>query len=265
MLIIGEKINGTLPKVAAAIASRDAAFVQNLARRQVEAGADYLDVNAGTAPEREPADLAWLVDTVQEAVEVPLCLDSANPAALSAALERVRQRPMVNSISGERTRLEGILPLVGRFGCAVVGLLLDEAGIPPGVEGRVAVARKIVERTREAGVRDEEVFLDPLLMAIATDTQSVVMVLEAVRRIRAEFPAVRFVVGLSNVSFGLPARGLVNRAFLVLALAAGVDAAVLDPLDRALYGTLLAAEMLLGQDRFCRNYTRAHRAGRLGA
>lgn len=264
MLIIGEKINGTLRKAAAAIAARDAAFVQDLAMRQVEAGAHYLDVNAGTSPEREPDDLVWLTETVQAAVNVPLCLDSANPAALAAALERVQQRPIINSISGEDGRLEGILPLVRRHGCQVMALLLDQGGIPKGVEGRLAVARKVLEHTRRANVADEDVFLDPLVMAVATDTQTALTTVESIRAIRAEFPAVRFSIGLSNVSYGLPARGLINQAFLVLALAAGLDAAIMDPLNPGMAGTLLAAEMLLGRDRFCRTYTRAFRAGRFG-
>jgi 5-methyltetrahydrofolate corrinoid/iron sulfur protein methyltransferase len=158
MLIIGEKLNGTLKKTAAAVAARDAAFVQDLARRQVEAGANYLDVNAGTGAGQEAADLAWLVDTVQSAVDVPLCLDSPNPAALKAGLERVRQTPMVNSISGEATRLDGILPLVAQMGSPVIALLLDDGGIPANVESRLAIGRRILGRTRQAGVPDEKVY-----------------------------------------------------------------------------------------------------------
>ena len=152
MLIIGEKLNGTLKRAAVAISTRDVTFVQDMARCQVAAGADYLDLNAGTPPDREPEDLTWLVDTVQAAVDVPLCLDSANPAALAAALARVAQPPLINSISGEARRLEGVLPLVPGRACGVIALLLDDAGIPRDVEGRLAVARRILERTHAAGV-----------------------------------------------------------------------------------------------------------------
>ncbi len=263
MLVIGEKINGTLKKTAAAIAARDAAFIQALARRQVEAGANYLDVNAGTASGREPDDLIWLIETVQTVVDVPLCLDSANPIALKSGIGCVKQKPMVNSISGEASRLEGILPLVAQRGCPVIALLLDDAGIPADVGTRLSIGRKVLKRTRQAGVRDEDVYVDPLAMALSTKTDGCVIALETMRALRVEYPAVRFSVGLSNVSFGLPARSLINQAFLAQALAAGLDAAMIDPLDQGLYNILMATELVLGRDRFCRNYTRAFRAGRI--
>ena len=167
MLIIGEKLNGTLKKTATAIASRDVDFVQNLARKQVEAGADYLDVNAGTGSGKEVQDLVWLVETVQAVVNVPLCLDSANPVALKSGMECVKQTPMVNSISGEANRLDGILPLVAEAGSPVIALLLEDGGIPDDVEGRLEIGRLLLERTRQAGVPDEKVFIDPLAMAIS--------------------------------------------------------------------------------------------------
>ncbi len=265
MIIIGEKLNGTLKRTAAAIAARDAAFVQDLAQRQVAAGADYVDVNAGTPPEREPEDLVWLVETVQAATDAPLCLDSANPAALTAALARVARPPLINSISGEARRLEGVLPLVPGRACGVIALLLDDAGIPKDVEGRLAVARRILERTRAAGVPDEQVYVDPLAIAVSTRQDGALVALDTMRALRAECPAVRSSIGLSNISFGLPARSVINRTFLTLALAAGLDAAILDPLDAGLYSALLAAELVLGRDRFCRRYTGAFRAGRVVA
>jgi 5-methyltetrahydrofolate--homocysteine methyltransferase len=263
MLIIGEKINGTLKKTAAAIAGQDTAFIQDLAQLQVEAGADYLDVNAGTASNREPDDLVWLIDTVQSIVEVPLCLDSANPATLKVGIERVKQRPMVNSISGETSRLEGILPVVSGRGCPVIALLLDDRGIPSGVEGRLKIGRKIMEQTRQAGIRDEDVYIDPLAMALSTNIDGGTIALETMGALRTEYPSLRFIVGLSNISFGLPARSLINQAFLAQALAAGLDAAIIDPLDDKLMSMLLATELVLGRDRFCRNYTRAYRAGKI--
>lgn len=263
MLIIGEKLNGTLKKTAAAIAARDVAFVQDLARRQVAAGANYIDVNAGTPADRESNDLMWLIETVQAVVDVPLCLDSANPIALKSGMECVKQTPMVNSISGEASRLEGILPLVAERHSPVIALLLDDAGIPADVEKRLSIGRRILEHTRQAGVRDEDVFIDPLAMALSTKTEGCLIALETMRALRAEYPAVRFSVGLSNVSFGLPLRTLINQAFLAQALAIGLDAAIVDPLDQGLYNMLMATELVLGHDRFCRNYTRAFKAGKL--
>jgi 5-methyltetrahydrofolate corrinoid/iron sulfur protein methyltransferase len=263
MLIIGEKINGTLKKTAAAIADRDVTYIQNLARRQAEAGASYLDLNAGTAAGREPDDLVWLIDTVQSVVDVPLCLDSANPAALRAGFQHVKQTPLINSISAEANRLDGTLPLVAEHGCPVIALLLSEAGIPASVEGRLSNGRRIIDRTRQAGVHDQDVYVDPLVMALSTKTDGCIIALETMNALRLEYPQVHFSIGLSNVSFGLPLRSLINQAFLAQALAAGLDAAIIDPLDQGLFNMLLATELVLGRDRFCRNYTRAFRAGKI--
>lgn len=263
MLIIGEKINGTLKKTAAAIAARDAEFIQSLACRQAEAGADFLDVNAGTASVQEPDDLVWLIDTVQSVVQLPLCLDSANPAALKAGLEQVQHTPLINSISGEAKRLEEILPLAAEHGCPVIALLLDDQGIPADVEGRLQTGRKLLEATRRAGIPDASIYVDPLAMAVCTRTDGGLIALETMRALRAEAPAVRFSIGLSNISFGLPGRSLINQAFLAQLLAAGLDAAIIDPLDQGMMNMLYATELVLGRDRYCRNYTRAFRAGKI--
>ena len=250
MEIVGEKINGTRKRVARAVAERDVAFVQDLARRQAEADAAYLDVNAGTKPQDEPDDLVWLVKTVQEVVDVPLCLDSANPAALAAAIEVVELTPMINSINGERERLAGILPLVAQHGCRVIALAMDGARIPETTEARLAIVQRLVAETRQRGILDESVYVDPLAMAVATSQQSGVVSLDTMRAVNAEFPQVHLTYGLSNISFGLPARTRINQAFLTLALAAGLDSAILDPLDREMKAATLAAELVLGRDRF---------------
>jgi len=264
MQIIGEKINGTLQEVKRAIRERNASFIQDLARRQVEAGAALVDVNAGTRPDEEPDALSWLVRTIQEAVEVPLCLDSANPRAIAMAIQETKQTPMINSISGEPTRLDGILPLVSKHGCSVIALAMDEHGIPKGVDERLTVIRRLMDRTRDAGLPDEKVYIDPLVMTISTNIESGTIALETMRAVRAEFPKAHLCAGLSNISFGLPERHLVNRVFLTLALAAGLDAAILDPFDQELRGELLAAELVLGRDGHCLNYTRSYREGRIG-
>jgi cobalamin-dependent methionine synthase I len=259
--IIGEKINGTRKRVAQAIAERDADFIRDLARKQVEAGSDWLDVNAGTHPQQEPDDLVWLIDNVQAVVDTPLCLDSANPKALAVAIKAVNETPMINSISGEPDRLQGILPLVAEHGCRVITLAMDEKKIPETSEARVAVVHKVLEATRAAGVPDKRVYVDPLAMTISTNIQSGLIFFETMRAVREAYPEVHFTAGLSNISFGLPARSYINRAFLTLALAAGLDSAILDPLDREMKAALVAAELVLGRDRHCLNYTRAYRAG----
>jgi cobalamin-dependent methionine synthase I len=263
MLIIGEKLNGTLKKTAAAIADRDVVFVQDMARRQVEAGANYLDVNAGTGSGREVEDLVWLVETVQAAVDVPLCLDSANPIVLKSGMECVKLTPMINSISGEASRLDGILPLAAAKGSPVIALLLDDGGIPNDVDGRLKIGRYILERTRQAGMPDEKVFIDPLAMAISTKTEGAVVALEAMKALHREFPEVKFSIGLSNISFGLPGRALVNQAFLAQLLAAGLDAAIINPLEQGLMNMLYATELILGHDSFCLKYITAFRSGKI--
>jgi cobalamin-dependent methionine synthase I len=261
MEIIGEKINGTRKRVGQAIADRDVDFIQNLAVRQAEAGSTWLDVNAGTHPDQEPDDLVWLVDTVQAVVDTPLCLDSANPQALAAAIKVVNKTPLINSISGEPQRLEGVLPLVAEYGCRVIALAMDEKKIPETSEARVDVVHKVMEATRTAGVPDEHIYVDSLVMTLGTNIQSGQIFFDTIRAVHAAYPDVHFTAGLSNISFGLPARSYINRAFLTLALAAGLDCAILDPLDQELKAALLAAELVLGRDQHCLNYTRAYRAG----
>ena len=263
MKIIGEKINGTRKMVAAAIANRDAEFIQNLARKQVDGGAHWLDVNAGTHPDREVEDMLWLIGLIQGVTDVPLCLDSANPRALAAAIGKVNKTPMINSISGEPDRLANVLPIVAQHGCDVIALAMDDKGIPADVAGRMAVTRKLFEATRAAGVADEKVYVDALVMTIATNTEAGRMTLDTIRAVHAEFPKAHISLGLSNVSFGLPVRSLVNRTFLTLAIAAGMDTAIIDPNDRELKAALLATDLLLGSDKHCLNYTRAYRKGLL--
>ncbi|HUI73145.1 MAG TPA: dihydropteroate synthase [Spirochaetia bacterium] len=263
MEIVGEKINGTRKRVAEAVTGRDTSYVQDLAKRQTEAGAAWLDVNAGTAPAREAEDLVWLITTIQAVVETPLCLDSANPAALAVALQAVARTPMINSISGEPARLQGILPLAVKSQSPLIALAMDEKGIPKTVSERLDVIRRIVSETRRQGLPDQKLYIDPLAMAISTNTESGMIALTTMRMVRAEFPDVHLTCGLSNISFGLPVRSKINRVFVTLAMEAGLDSAILDPLDREMRAVLIAADLVLGRDRHCLRYTRAYRAGLL--
>ena len=263
MKIIGEKINGTRKSVKEAVLNRNVDFIQKLASSQADAGSTWIDVNAGTATDREPEDLIWLVQTVQEVVDKPLCLDSANPAAITAALPHVRKAPLINSISGESARLTGVLPLAAEAKGGIIALAMDDKGIPAETEGRLAIVHRLIGETRSAGIPDEQVYVDPLVMTIGASGNAARVALATVRAVKAEYPNVHFTSGLSNVSYGLPVRTLINRAFLTLMLEAGLDSAILDPLDKELRKALLAAEATLGIDRHCLNYTRAFRAGLL--
>ncbi len=263
MMIIGEKINGTRPRVARAIVERDTEFIVHLAKSQVSDGVDFLDVNAGTSPDREAEDLVWLVRTLQDAVDVSLCLDSANPKPLSKAIREVRKTPMVNSISGESSRLINVLPLVAEYGCPVIALALDEKGIPKGVEDRMAVVRRILQETRTKAVPDQKVYIDPLVLTLGTDWNSGKVAIDTMQAVRSEFPETHLIAGLSNISYGLPGRPLINRTFLSMAMMAGLDSAILDPTDKALRTTILATELVLGHDRYCHTYTQSFRSGRI--
>lgn len=259
MIFIGEKINGTRKKIKEAILHRDAEYIKQNAIAQAEAGADYLDINAGTDPERETEDLLWLIETVQSVVDTPICIDSSTPSAIKAAIAIVKKTPMINSINGDSKRLNEFLPFIKEKDCSVIALTLDESksGMPKSVEERMKVLETIFQATRAMGINDDKVFVDPLIMAIATDQNSGNVAFECIRTIKKTYPDAHITGGLSNISFGMPKRSLVNRTFLTLAIAAGMDSAVVDPTNTDLIESLYATELLLGKDRFCRKYTTA--------
>jgi 5-methyltetrahydrofolate--homocysteine methyltransferase len=263
MKIIGEKINGSRKRVKMAISNRDTEFIQDLAKRQEAAGAAWLDVNAGTHPDQEPEDLVWLVKTIQDVVDIPLCLDSANPAALTRALAAAEKIPMINSINGEEDRLRGILPLAADYECDVIALAMDGLQIPRESKDRLAVVESIMKATRAAGIPDARIYVDPLVMAVSTHIESGTIFFDTMRKVREIYPDVHFTAGLSNISFGLPARALINRTFLVLAMEAGLGSAICDPLDKDLQATIITTEMLRGKDQYCLHFTQAYRDGLL--
>ena len=195
--------------------------------------------------DREPDDIQWLIRTVQEVVDKPLCLDSPNPLALAAGLEVTRQLPIINSISGEEHRLKGVLPVVAKHGCRVLALALEGSAISPTCEGRMAIVRRMFEETRKVGVPDENVYVDALVMTVATDNNAANVTLLTMRTILAEYPKAHLTAGLSNISFGLPARTLLNRAFLTLAIEAGLDSMIVDSTDRGLMETMYASTAVL--------------------
>lgn len=264
MLIIGELINATRKKVGVAIEKRDADFIRDLARRQAEAGANILDVNGGI-PGREAESLEWLIGVVQEVTDLPLAIDSSDPEAVRRAMPLCKHRPLVNSITDVAESFDALLPVLKEHRPRVIALCMSSAGTPSGVDDRLQTASRLVERLTGAGVELDDIFVDPCAMPISTGPEHGPAVLEAIACITKRFPGVHTSVGLSNVSFGVPARKLVNEVFLMLLLARGLDAAILDPCDRQLMANVAAAEALLGRDEFCVQYLRAFRAGKLEA
>jgi cobalamin-dependent methionine synthase I len=264
MIIIGEKINGTRKMVGKAIRDRDTELIQTLAMAQVNGGADYLDVNAGTLPHEEPLDMTWLVETVQAVTNVRLCLDSPNPQALLSGIEAAGRLPMINSVSGERIRLEQVLPIAYEHRTDLVLLALDDKGIPETPEERLHIVDRLVSKAREGGLKDNQLFVDPLITTIATKADSGRTALLTIREIRERFPRVHIICGLSNISFGQPARTLINQAFAALAMEAGLDSAIMDPADQGLRNIIYGADLVLGADPDCLRYNQAHRSGFIG-
>ena len=264
MLIIGERINATRKRINEAVLKGDADLIREEARKQTAAGAHMLDVNGGVAG-REVEILSWLVGIVQEAADVPLCLDSADPAALAAALPLCRRPAMINSITNEPARFDAVLPLVVKHKAKVIALCMSPDSPPTGVEDRVATAKSLVDRLRAAGVPDEHIYVDPCVFPISTNHAYGPAVLEAVTQIRGLFPGTHMSCGVSNVSFGLPVRKLLNEAFLIMLLGRGLDTAIIDPCDEGVMARILAAEALRGRDEYCQEYLQAYRAGKLPA
>ncbi len=263
MLIIAERINSTRKPIAEAVESNDTALIQKEATAQAEAGADYIDVNAGTFINEEADRLKWLIRTVQEATDLPLCIDSPDPKVIEAALPLVDRTPMINSITLEPVRLDRILPLVAEHKTKVVGLCQADELPPETAEGKLRLAGQLVEKVTAAGVALDDLYIDALVYPIATNSQSALATIDAIERIMKEFPGVHTTCGLTNVSYGMPNRKLINRTCLVAAITRGLDSAILDPTDKRLFGTLKASLTILAKDEFCLEYIEAFRAGRL--
>lgn len=262
MFLIGELINCTRKRIGAAVQSGDSGFVKETAVKQANAGAAMLDVNGGIAG-REVEYLTWLVNVVQEVVDLPLCLDSSDSEALRAALPLCKKRPMINSITDEPARFQTVLPLLKEYGPKVIALCMSESGTPAGVDDRVNTACRLVDRLTAEGIALDDIYVDPCVLPVSTGPEHGKSVAEALGRITEKYPGVHTSVGLSNVSFGLPLRKLLNETFIVLLMARGLDAAIVDPCDRQLMANIAAAEALLGRDEYCVEYLRAFREGKL--
>jgi methylmalonyl-CoA mutase cobalamin-binding domain/chain len=257
LTIIGERINPTgRKKLAQALEKGDLDLVQSEAIKQVEEGAHILDVNVGVSGIDEPAVLKEAILAIGEVTDVPLCIDSALPKALEAGLEVYQGKALVNSVNGEELKLEQILPLVKEHGAAVIGLTMDDKGIPKEAERRLQIARKIVERAEQVGIPRGDVIIDPLAMAVSADHQAGLETIKALQLIRDEL-GVNQTLGLSNISFGLPERASINAVFLAMAVLSGLTCPIVDPTVWEMRKSLLVSDMLLGKDEYCMNYISA--------
>ena len=259
--VIGERINTSRKLVQAAVAERDAAYIIDDVKKQQEAGANFIDVNAGARIGHETDDMRWLLDTIQPIATVPLTLDSPDPAVLEMAFKMVEKTPMINSISLERDRFDAMMPFLEGKDCKVIALCMDDAGMPNSADDILNRAKGLVEELNKIGIPTGSIYVDPLVQPISTDSNKGVMVLDAVRAIKALFPEVHITGGLSNISYGLPQRKIINRTFVSLMMDAGMDSAIIDPLDQKIMGTIRTADMLLSHDDYCMNYLKGVRSG----
>lgn len=264
MIIIGEKINGTLPGTKKAIEEKDAAFIRDLAVRQSKAGADYIDVCASTDPAIEVETLKWLIDIVQDAVDTPLCVDSPNPRTIEQAAQFVKKPGLINSVSLEGDKCDVIFPLIQGTSWQVVALTCDNHGIPSDAETRVEIAKTIIEKAQKYDITPDRIHIDPLVIALSTDNEALLKFTETTKIIKELYPTINITSGLSNISFGMPLRRIVNQVALTLAVAAGMNSAIIDPCNQEMLATLLATEALLGRDKFCRQFSNAYRKGKIG-
>lgn len=264
MVIVGEKINTSLKGITEAIKAKDKEFIQELAVRQSKQGSDYIDVNCGTLIDVEEEMLPWLVEIVQEVVDKPCCIDSPNPKALESALKVHKGVPMINSITAEKSRYDDVIKLVKQYDAKIVALLIDDAnGISPSDEVRTKIGIELINKMHEDDIQYENMYIDPLIQPISTDSNMGLVALNTIANIKQNFPEVHFMCGLSNISFGLPNRGLLNRTYLAMCMHAGLDGAVLDPGNSKMMSMIFAGEALLNKDRFTKKYLKAHRKGLL--
>lgn len=263
MLIVGELLNSSRKAIKEAIDAENADEIKKIAKDQHENGAHYIDVNAGTYVGREDKYMKWLVSTVQEAVDAPCCIDSPDPKVVEAALELHKGTPMVNSISLEKERWDALLPVLAGSDMKVIALCMSDKGMPETKDDRLSIASDLINGLVKNKVPVENIYVDPLVQPISTNDSYGIEFMNAVEGIMTEFPGVHTICGLSNISYGLPERNLLNQTFLVMAICKGLDSAIINPLDRRIVAGIYAAETLAGRDEYCENYLAAYREQKL--
>ncbi len=262
--IIAERINMTRKMVRKEVWKRNVKFVTSEAQKQAKAGATHIDINAGGDPSKEIEDMKWLTEVVSQATELPLVFDSANPQALEEGL-KLSNRPgsIINSITGEKKRLKDILPLVKKYNTGIVALTMDDEGMPEDYQGRMAITRKLIKLIETEGISPERIYIDHLVRPASTNPGQAKFILQAITDTKKEFPQVHIALGLSNISFGFPARSKLNKVFLAMLIAAGCDGVIIDPGQPETMATLFSARAVLGLDEYGIEYISAYRAGKL--
>ena len=254
MIIIGEKLNGSIPSVAKAIAEKDADLIRERARMQAEAGATFLDVCASVEEAVEVETLKWMIDLVQEVTDTPICVDSPSARSCVAAIPFCKRPGLINSVSLEGDKIDTIFPVIADTDWECVALLCDNDGISDSVERRMKIFFGIMEKAKQYGIAPSRLHIDPLVVTLGTDQTALTVFADCCRRIKYEYPEIHITSGLSNISFGLPVRKNINQAFMVLAMNAGMDSAIVDPTNKNMIGMIYATNALLERDEYCLQY-----------
>jgi len=260
MIVVGELINASRKAISEAICCKDTQAVQALARQQHEAGASYIDVNAGIFVDEEEDYMQWLVQTVQAVMDGPCSIDSPNPKVIEAGLAVHKGIPLINSISLESDRYNRMIPLLAGTDHKVVALCMSDEGMPKTADDRFRVADKLINGLVQNGIAPGNIYVDPLVQPISVDVTFGMEFLRAIEMIKKGFPEVKTMCGLSNVSYGLPGRLFINQTFMSMAIAMGLEGAIINPLDKRMIANIIAAEALVGRDNYCMNYMKAYRA-----
>ncbi|MBV7273950.1 methyltetrahydrofolate cobalamin methyltransferase [Clostridium sp. PL3] len=263
MIIVGELINASRKAISQAIKDNDIDYIRKVAKEQQKAGADYIDVNAGIFVGKESDYLKWLVQGIQSELDVPCCIDSPDPKAIEAALAVHKGSSMINSISLEKERYEAILPIIAGTDLKVVALCMDSDGMPETADERLRIADKLVNGLLQHNILIDNIYIDPLVQPIGTNDTFGFEFLDSIQAITTRFKGIHTMCGLSNISFGLPARKFINQTFAIMAICKGLDGLIVNPLDKAMMAGLITAETLAGRDEFCMNYLQAYRNSKI--
>ena len=260
MIIVGELINASRKTIGAAIEAQDVGVIQKTAKDEFEAGTDYIDVNAGIFVGKEPEYLTWLVKNVQESVDAPCAIDSPDPKAIEAALTIHKGVPMINSISLEKDRYDKLMPIISGTNFKIVALCMSDEGMPETTDQRMDIADKLINNLVKNGISLDHIYVDPLVQPVSTNNMFGIEFLDAVEKITTTFKGIHTMCGLSNISYGLPERKFLNQTFMIMAIARGLDGAIVNPLDNKMMASILSAETLAGKDDYCMKYLNAYRA-----
>ncbi|MBU1171627.1 MAG: methyltetrahydrofolate cobalamin methyltransferase [Proteobacteria bacterium] len=264
MIIIGEKINGAIPSVTEAIEKKDGEFIKELAKSQADAGANFIDVCASTDVAVELETMKWLIDLVQDTTDTPIAVDSPDADICARSMAFCNKPGLINSVSMEGNKIDMIFPLIADTKWECVALLCDDTGIPKSGEHRLEVFAAIMEKAKEYKIDPSRLHIDPLVEMLCTSEDGINTVLDVIRKIKTQYPTIHVTGGASNISFNLPARKFVNQAFLVLAIGAGMDSAIINPLHKHMMGLIYATEALMGNDEYCIEYINGYRDGLYG-